>query len=378
MVKGEIRIVLLYVYFIYSMSLAIPNQKGGWKMNAVKLFSTTGSEMIAQAICPELAKRLLPYRWELNNCEKPSESTVKRFANDNLRVQVEDVRGKFVVVIHTQVPPVNDLMIELFALLDAIRNAGAAQILLVFPYMPWARSDRKDEARVSVGGQVLAEIISKVSRVGRVLLMDPHADHMKHFFEPCADEITAIYQIIDHLNRTFFTQNRREDVVLVFADSGAVDRYRKVASLLGVQTAYVDKQHDKETGRLKFNEVVGSVASKICLLIDDEILTGSTALGDANILFERGAKRIVMVAIHPVIEDVNGSTAAVVKALENSVIDSIIVTDSIPVRHKLRDDSKITVLRVAPLLAEAIARIITNKSVSDLHKMENIGLYTTP
>ena len=167
--------------------------------SSVKVFSTTGSEVLASEVCeslkPRLPDQLIPGR-EL----VLSRSNVQRFSNQNIQVQVDNVRGHFVVVIHTQVPPVNDGLIELFALLDAINNARPADVLLVFPYMPYVRSDRKNKPRISTMAHRLAHILSVSFEIKRVILLDPHDSHIKHYFNPVADEISAIYLMIDWMS----------------------------------------------------------------------------------------------------------------------------------------------------------------------------------
>jgi ribose-phosphate pyrophosphokinase len=346
-----------------------------FNFRSVKVFSTRGTQVLAEEVCKELDKRIPPF---LKSDEELALSKVKveRFSNENLQVQVENVRGSFVVIIHTQVPPVSDGIIELFALLDAVENARPADILLVFPYMPYSRSDRKNKPRISVMGNKLPHIFSNSFGVKRVLLLDPHDTHIKHYFEPAADEITAIYLLVDYIQHNIISgMKNREEAVIVFADAGSAKRFENVPALLNVPTAYIDKGRldDKENPVLK--RVVGEVGGKTCFLFDDEILTGGTAVRDADILKKEGAKSVIMFAVHPILNDKDKGSQEVIKKLENSPFEKIVVTETVPVQHKLKGNSRFVVLPVSGLLAEAIKRFVMNESLTELHNPENVNLY---
>ncbi len=340
----------------------------------IKVFSTTGSEGLATDICRQLKNRL-PESLQPEGGLTLGKSIVKRFSNDNIEVQVDDVRGKYVVIVHTQVPPVNDNLVELFALIDAINNARPADLLVVFPYMPFARSDRKNKARISTMGALLPRILTLALDVNRVLLLDPHDSHIKHYFHPTADDVTAIFLLADHLERTFFNTVSKKDCVLVFADAGSAKRYEEFAFLTRISTAYIDKNRPDDYEQPLFNQLIGDVEGKICIIIDDEILTGSTAIGDAEILISRGAKKVIMVAVHPVLESKNSGYKEVIKKLIASPIDQFIISDSIPVAHKIKSSKKFTVVSVAPLLGEAIRRTLLDESLTVLRSTESVELY---
>ena len=341
----------------------------------VKVFATTGSDGLADEVCQALQQRL-PIQLQPQEGITLSRPKVERFSNENLEVQVDNVRGRFVVVIHTQVPPVNEHLIELFALLDAINDARAADVLLVFPYMPYARSDRKNKPRISTMGHRLPRILTAALDVRRVILLDPHDTHTKHYFEPAADEISAIYLLVDYLEKKFLSSAQdRENNVVVFADAGSAKRYELVAHLLKLPIAYIDKDRPDDTESPEFKQVIGKVGGKRCFLIDDEILTGGTSIGDANILLEGGASSVIMSVIHAPLASQKLTDAEIVGKLEESPIERFVITNSIPVEHKLPDKTKFVVLSVAPLLAEAISRTVQDGSLTDLHKRENVRLY---
>lgn len=342
----------------------------------VKVFATTGSDGLARDVCSALQRRL-PTGLQPTGCLTLGWTHVTRFDNGNLQVQVENVRGHFIVVIHTQVPPVSEGLIELLALLDAIRNAGPADILLVFPYMPDSRSDRKDRPRISTMAPFWAKVLNRVLEVKRVLLLDPHDTHIKHYFDPAADEITAVYLLADYLERNVFNLISKEKTVVVFPDAGAAKRFSAVAGLLRLPVAYIDKDRN-EQGEPQVRRVVGDISGKVCIMIDDEILTGGTSVADAQALLDLGADLVYMLAVHAVLESNKLSRSGLMRKLEDSSIKRFIVTDSVPVSHKIgrrRRVNKFTVLSVASLLAEAIARTVLNESLTALHQPENVHLY---
>jgi ribose-phosphate pyrophosphokinase len=340
----------------------------------VKVFSTTGSWELAQDVCKYLRPRLL-----LDFCPDDGvllgKTDVKRFSNENVQVQVENVRGRFVAIIHSQVPPVDANMIELFALLDAVQNAHPADVLLIFSYMPYVRSDRKNQPRISTMGRLIPQIIWKILRVKNVILLDPHDSHIKEYFKPSADEITAIYLLADYIEKIFFLKHAKEKCVVVFADSGAAKRYEDFPHLIDLDAAYIDKGRKDNEESPDLKKVVGDVRGKTCIVIDDEILTGRTSIGDAELLIKGGAESIYMFAVHPVIADKKKSISDVVETLEQSPISGFVLTDSIPVRQKIAGARKFEIISVAPLLAEAIKRTVEDDSLTYLHDYANVNLY---
>jgi ribose-phosphate pyrophosphokinase len=342
----------------------------------VKVFATTGSEAIANKICKTLGSRLpdgmIPSNGELVLGKK----SVTRFSNENIEVQVDNVRDHFVVVVHTQSSPVDSGLIELFALLDAIRNARPADLLLVFPYMPYARSDKKNKPRISTMGCCIPNILSNSFKIERVLLLDPHASHIKHYFSPVADEISAIFLLIDYLEKNIFNISKKEDFVVVFSDVGSAKKYNTMAHLLKLPTAYVDKDRPDDNEDPRINRIVGDIRGKICLQIDDEILTGKTSMNNAESLMEQGAKSVYMMAIHAILADKDlGSRDQLISVLNESKIEKFIITDSVLQKEPYNLGNKFTVVSIASLLAEAIYRIVYGKSLTELHKLENVNLY---
>lgn len=333
----------------------------------IKVFAAPGSEEIVGDICLYL-QDLLAVR-----SIDPGEVTVTVFDNDNIEIQVEEVRGSFVVVVCTQAPPVSQNLVSFLLLIDAIQNASVGGLLLIFPYMYYARSDRKNKSRISVGGPLMARIINRVLGVKKVIVLDTHDEHTRNVFEPSADGVTAVYLLADYLKKTTDLVENPQDYVLVFADAGSAKRFDKLADFLGVPVAYINKK--RQVKKIEIKQVVGDIADKVCILIDDEILTGNTAIKDGEILKQNGAKDIIMMAIHGILSKYEESEDFVAKRFEDSVFSRVIITDSIPLKKKLAGSTKFEVVSVAKLLAEVIKRVYMDKSLSHLHKPENVRLY---
>lgn len=332
----------------------------------VKVFATTQTQGLAQQIEAELVSRVNPNDF----CVEHGEVAVARFSNENLEVQVDNVRDQIVVVIHTQAPPVSDGLIELMALLDAINNAHPRQVFVAFPYMPYARSDRKNRPRISVLGQRLPELLNKVLGVRRVLLVEPHDPHIKQYFVPTADEIPGTPLIVRHIRTHLAKDIEERKCVLVFADAGAAKRFEELPFTLGMDQAYIHKLRTDHSESPTLRGLTGDVKDRHCILIDDEILTGNTVVKDALMLKEAGAAKVSMYATHAIFADQKLSTPELIQKLTSSAVDNFVVTDTIPVADKVAlAPDHFTVLPIAPLLAEAIKRMIMGESLSQLHKI---------
>ncbi|MGV3618628.1 MAG: ribose-phosphate diphosphokinase [Fimbriimonas sp.] len=332
----------------------------------VKIFATTGTQALAREVTERLIPQLEPH--EPGYSVSEGVVTVSRFSNENLEVQVDNVRDHVVVVLHTMVPPVNENLVQLLALLDAVNNAHPRQMVVVFPYMPYARSDRKNKPRISVMGQRLPEILNKVLGVRRVLLVEPHAPHLKQYFVPTADEVPGVPLLVEHIRETYLKDAKREDFVVVFADAGAAKRFEDVPTSLRLPQAYVHKVRADNNEQPTVRGLTGDVSGKHCLVVDDEILTGGTVLKDAALLKERGAASVRVLCVHGVLADQRLSDAELMRRLCDSAVDEFVVTDTIPLGEKATLASgKLRVIPVAPLLAEAIKRLILGESLSELH-----------
>lgn len=336
-------------------------------VTGVKIFATTGTQELASDVTKHLVAALEPH--ESGYSVSEGEVKVSRFSNENLEVQVDNVRDHIVVVLHTMVSPVNENLIQLLALLDAVNNAHPRQTVVVFPYMPYARSDRKNKPRISVMGQRLPEILNKVLGVRRVLLIEPHAPHLKQYFVPTADEVPGVPLLVDHIRDTYLKDGNAEDFVVVFADAGAAKRFEDVPTSLRLPQAYVHKVRSDNNESPTVRGLTGDVRGKHCLVVDDEILTGGTVLKDAALLKERGAASVRVLCVHGVFADQRTTPEELMKKLCDSSVDEFVVTDTIPVTDKAElAGDKLKVISVAPLLGEAIKRLILGESLSELHR----------
>jgi ribose-phosphate pyrophosphokinase len=336
----------------------------------VKIFATTGTDPLAQQVFREVKARMESRE---DYCVQYGKASVSRFSNENIEVQVDNVRDHAVLVLHTQTPPVNDNLIQLFALLDAINNSHPRRTYVAFPYMPFSRSDRKNRPRISVMGQRLPEILNNVLGVRRVLLLEPHSQHLKQYFSPTADEVPAVPLLVNDIKRNHLKRWTKDQCVLVFADAGAAKRFEEVPSILGLEQAYIHKSRPDNDELPAVKGITGNVMGRHCFIVDDEILTGNTLCKDAELLKVHGAASIHMFAVHGVLADRKVSQADLMRRLAESPVDEIVVTDSVPVANKAAlAGPKLRVIEIAPLLGEACKRMVLGESLSELHKFGSV------
>jgi ribose-phosphate pyrophosphokinase len=336
----------------------------------VKIFATTGTDALAQSVFKEVKARM---DGTDGYCVELGKATVSRFSNENIEVQVDNVRDHAVLVLHTQTPPVNDNLVQLFALLDAINNSHPRRTYVVFPYMPYSRSDRKNRPRISVMGQRMPEILNNVLGVRRVMLLEPHAQHLKQYFSPTADEVPAVPLLVNDIQRNHLKRWTKDECVLVFADAGAAKRFEEVPSILGLEQAYIHKSRPDNDERPAVKGITGNVQGRHCFIVDDEILTGNTLIKDAELLKAQGAASIHMFAVHGVFADRKSTQAELMKRLSDSPVDEIVVTDTVPMGNKAAlAGPKLRVIEIAPLLGEACKRMLLGESLSELHKFGSV------
>jgi ribose-phosphate pyrophosphokinase len=342
----------------------------------VKVFATRGSDILAQEVCEALRGRL-PLDPQSRGSLTLAKHAVFEMDNENILVQLkESVRGHFVVIIDTHASPVHTRFFELLHLTDAVINAGSEKILSVFPYFEYSRSDRKDKPRISTLSVPLAGIWNEVFKIERKLLLDPHSQQIKHYFQPAADEISAMYLWVDYLERKLFVPNPglKEKSIIVFADAGSFTRYGEILHVLNLPSIHLDKE--RYEGEARTHPVTGYVKDKNCLILDDEICSGGTVESGARNLLDKGAKSVMVLAIHGILSSKKMSRADLIKKLDGSeTIDKFIITNSVHLPEELKDAKKFVVLSVAPLLAEAISRIVLNFSLTELHQPEKVALY---
>lgn len=280
---------------------------------------------------------------------------IKKFADGEISVKINDsIRGNDVFVIQSSCPPVNDSLMEILIITDALKRASAGRINLVIPYYGYARQDRKDKPRVPITAKLVADLIG-VAGADRVITVDLHADQIQGFFNIPVDRLLALPLIAEYVKSHNFDLKK---LVIVAPDVGSAKRSRAFAEQLGVPMAIIDKRRPKENVAEVMN-VIGNVEGKDLVLIDDIVDTAGTLVGAANALKALGADRIFAACTHallsgPALDRINGSA-----------IEKLIVTNTIPIAPE-KLGGKIEVVSIAGLLAQSINRIHTGKSVSML------------
>ena len=308
--------------------------------NIMKVFSGNANPAIAQEICNYLDMPL-------------SDAEVKQFSDGEIFVEIgENVRGADVFVIQPTCTPVNDHLMELLIMVDALRRASARRITAVMPYYGYARQDRKVRPRVPITAKAVAEMLMAVG-TRRVLCMDLHAGQIQGFFNIPVDHLYAAPVLLKHIRSNF------EDVVMVSPDAGGVERTRAFAKRLNAGLAIIDKRRER-ANECEAMHVIGDVSGKTAILLDDMVDTGGTLCGAAGKLKEKGAKDVHACCAHAVL------SGPAIERLNDSEIKSLVVTNSIPLGDKGDRCDKITVLSVGKLLGEAIRRIHAEDSVSYL------------
>lgn len=283
-----------------------------------------------------------------------TETEVRKFSDGEIFVEVkENVRGTDVFVIQPTCTPVNDNLMELVIMVDALRRASARRITAVIPYYGYARQDRKNAPRVPISAKVVAEMLMAVG-VRRVLCMDLHAGQIQGFFNIPVDHLYAAPVLLKYIQAGF-----GENVIMVSPDAGGVERTRAFAKRLNSGLAIIDKRRDKPN-ECEAMHVIGDVEGKTAILMDDMVDTAGTLCAGAKTLLDNGAKEVHACCSHPVL------SGPAIERITNSPLKSLVVTNSIPLNEKAAACEKVKVLSVSELLANAINRIHNEDSVSSL------------
>ena len=311
----------------------------------VKIFSANANRPLAEAICKKLDMPM-------------GDSEVKTFADGEVSVSInETVRGCDVFVIQSTCKPVNDSLMELLILIDALRRASAARITAVIPYFGYARQDRKAKARDPISAKLVANLITTAG-ADRVLTMDLHASQIQGFFDIPVDNLFGAPLFVKHYADIFGKNN--DDVVVVSPDVGSTARARSFAMKLGVNMAIVDKRRQKANQSEVMN-IIGSVEGKTCILLDDMVDTAGSLCGAAKAIVEiGGAKEVYACASHGVL------SGPAIDRLNASCIKELLLLDTIPYPTGKPECGIIKYQSVAPLFAEAIRRIYEETSISNL------------
>ena len=308
----------------------------------LKLIAGTANPDLAQLISNEIGVPLTDPR-------------VRRFADGEIDVKIQDsMRGHDVFLIQPTCHPVNETLMELFILLDALRRASAGRITAVIPYFGYARKERKSQPREPISAKLMANFIT-LAGADRVLLMDLHADAIEGFFDVPTDHLTAHKILAAHIRA-----RRLANCSVVAPDAGGAKRAEHMAKLLGAPLVFVYKRRPEDDAA-EILDMAGDVAERDCVVVEDIISTGGTIVEIARALRDHGARHVIVACTHPVL------APGAVERLRSAPVDEVLVTNSIPVRPE-HNGSPVTVLSVAPLLAEAIVRVHENRSVSELFR----------
>ncbi len=281
---------------------------------------------------------------------------VSKFSDGEVAVEInENVRGKDVFVIQSTCAPTNDNLMELIVMIDALKRASAQRITAVVPYFGYSRQDRRvRSARVPISAKVVADMMVAVG-VDRVLTIDLHAEQIQGFFTCPVDNIYGSPVLNDDIERCTY-----ENLMVVSPDIGGVVRARAVAKQLGeVDLAIIDKRRPQANEAQVMN-IIGDVEGRTCLLVDDMVDTAGTLCKAADALKENGASRVIAYCTHPVL------SGSAIDNVNNSQLDELVVTDTIPLSEEARACGRIRQLTIADLLAEAMRRVSNEESISAL------------
>ncbi len=311
-------------------------------IKSLGLFSGNANRELAEAIAHGLGTRLGAAR-------------LSRFSDGEMFCQIEEnVRGVHSYVIQPTCSPANDNLIELLIMVDALRRASAGSITAVLPYYGYARQDRKMAPRTPISSRLVADLL-ETAGVSRVLCVDLHAAQIQGFFNVPFDHLFALPVFLDDYLRTTFDQR----AVFVSPDAGGVERARAYSKRLGASLAIIDKRRAR-ANESEVMHLIGDVKGRDCIIVDDIIDTGGTLCNAARAVMDKGARRVVACATHGVF------SGPALQRIDESPLDEVVVTDSIPPSRDGTRSPKIKYLTIAKLLAEAIRRIDANDSVSSL------------
>ena len=311
----------------------------------IKVFTGNSNPKLANQICNQLFKNL-------------GDCTCAHFADGECSISVhEPVRGADVFIVQSTCKPVNDNLMELLVMIDAMRRASAGRITAVIPYFGYARQDRKAKSRDPISAKLVANLITAAG-ADRVLTMDLHAAQIQGFFDIPVDNLLGSHLFVKHFVNMFGKGN--EDIMVVSPDVGSTARVRAFSMKLGVNMAIVDKRREKANQSEVMN-IIGNVEGKTCILLDDMVDTAGSLVGAAKAIVEiGGAKEVYACASHGVL------SGPAIERIENSCIKELLLLDTIPYPENAQPCDKIKYMSVAPVFAEAIQRVYEEISISNL------------
>ncbi len=310
-------------------------------MNSMSIFSGNSNPILAQQISDYIAKPL--------GCSK-----LTRFSDGEIQVEIkENVRKKECFVIQSTSHPVNDNLMELLLMIDALKRSSASYITAVIPYFGYARQDKKVAPRVPISAKLVADLLTHTG-VDRLITLDLHAGQIQGFFNIPVDNLYAAPVILDHIKSTFL-----DELVVVSPDAGGVERARAFAKRLHAGLAIVDKRRSAPN-QAKAMAIIGDVQDKVAIILDDMVDTAGTLTEAAGVITSKGAKSVHACCTHAVL------SGPAVDRITNSSLESLTVTDTIPLAENAQACGKIKQLSIAKLVGEAIIRSYRGDSVNSL------------
>ena len=312
--------------------------------NKIRIFSGNSNPVLAEEICACLHVSL-------------GQAKVKTFSDGEIMVEIgENVRGRDIYVVQSTCAPTNNNLMELLIMMDALKRASAATITAVMPYYGYARQDRKAAPRTPITSKLVADLVTAAG-ADRVVTVDLHAGQIQGFFNIPVDNLYAAPVLLAHLKTRFATD--LDNLVMVSPDAGGTERARAFAKRLGCTLAVIDK---RRTGPnvMEVMHLIGDVKGKIAIILDDMIDTAGTLTQAAQALKDHGAANVYACATHGVL------SGPAMDRINASVIEKVVITDTVPLGDKAELSDKIRVLSVAPLFAHALQNVFNDDSVSEL------------
>ena len=310
-------------------------------MEGMAIFSGNSNPGLAKKICEYLSAPL-------------GGAKVEKFSDGEILIEInENVRLKDVFVVQSTCSPVNDNLVELLLMIDAFKRSSASRITAVIPYYGYARQDKKVAPRVPISAKLVADMIA-LAGANRIITMDLHAGQIQGFFSIPVDNLFAAPVLIDYIRNNF-----RDDLVIVSPDAGGVERARAFAKRLNADLAIIDKRRDAPN-QAQAMAVIGDVHEKVAVILDDMADTAGTLTEAADAIMNKGAREIHACCAHPVL------SGPAIERVSNSVLKSLVVTDTIPLEDNAAACDKIEVLSIAQLVGEAIIRSYRGDSVTSL------------
>ena len=310
-------------------------------MNDFAVFTGNSNPVLSKKICKYLGVQL-------------GGAKVKTFSDGEIQIEIEEtVRGKDIFIVQSTCPPVNDNLVELLLMIDAFKRSAASRITAVMPYYGYSRQDKKVVPRVPISARLIADLLT-VAGTNRLITMDLHAGQIQGFFDIPVDNLFAAPVIIEYIKSKF-----SNNLVIVSPDAGGVERARAYAKRLNADLAIIDKRRDAPN-RVIAMSVIGDVTDKVAVILDDMVDTAGTLIEGASAIIEHGAKEVHACCAHPVF------SGPAIDRIKNSVLKSVVVSDTIPLNSKAETCDKISILSISELVGESIIRCHNGDSVSNL------------